>query len=55
MILIARDQRGWYLPLTVRSSKLADHAGQVSLPGGRVDPDESIQDAAYANSKKRWG
>ena len=27
--------------LTVRSSTLADHAGQISLPGGRIDPSDA--------------
>lgn len=35
-----------HLPLTVRASDLRQHTGQVSLPGGRVDDDESIEAAA---------
>jgi 8-oxo-dGTP pyrophosphatase MutT (NUDIX family) len=32
--------------LTKRSAVLAQHSGQVSLPGGSVDTDETIEDAA---------
>jgi 8-oxo-dGTP pyrophosphatase MutT (NUDIX family) len=34
------------LPLTVRSGTLRRHGGQVSLPGGVVDPDETPEQAA---------
>ncbi|MEM9411783.1 MAG: CoA pyrophosphatase, partial [Planctomycetota bacterium] len=32
--------------LTKRSSRLNHHAGQISLPGGRRDPNESIEQTA---------
>lgn len=32
--------------LTVRGAALRDHAGQISLPGGRIEPGESPTDAA---------
>lgn len=40
MPLILRDQ-GMTLLLTQRTAHLNDHAGQVSLPGGRVDEGDS--------------
>jgi 8-oxo-dGTP pyrophosphatase MutT (NUDIX family) len=32
--------------LTKRASHLKNHKGEISFPGGRVEPDESIRDAA---------
>lgn len=40
LLLYPRDDELW-LPLTVRSSHLPTHSGQVSLPGGAVDPEDS--------------
>ena len=34
------------VPLTVRRPDLRSHAGEVSLPGGRVDPDDASPEAA---------
>lgn len=34
------------LLLTKRSASMPQHSGQVSLPGGAVDPDETIEEAA---------
>jgi 8-oxo-dGTP pyrophosphatase MutT (NUDIX family) len=34
------------VPLTVRRSELRAHAGEVSLPGGRVDPEDASPEAA---------
>ena len=46
MILLYRHQGEWHIPLTVRAAHLKDHAGQISLPGGRIEPDESPEQAA---------
>jgi 8-oxo-dGTP pyrophosphatase MutT (NUDIX family) len=35
-----------HLPLTVRQPALRNHAGEVSLPGGAVEPDDSSPEAA---------
>lgn len=32
--------------LTARATKLRSHAGQLALPGGRIDPGETIEQAA---------
>lgn len=46
LLLIYPGDRGPTLPLTVRASGLARHAGQISLPGGAVDPGETLAQAA---------
>jgi 8-oxo-dGTP pyrophosphatase MutT (NUDIX family) len=51
MILIQQphakaDWRDCSLPLTVRPPFLADHPGQISLPGGRLEHGENYQQAA---------
>jgi len=44
-----------YLLLTVRAGTLARHGGQVSLPGGAVEPSESIHDAALRETHEECG
>jgi 8-oxo-dGTP pyrophosphatase MutT (NUDIX family) len=41
--------------LTVRGSRLRKHTGQVSLPGGSVDDDESIEIAALREASEEVG
>jgi len=44
--LLYRDAGTWHLPLTVRAAGLTAHAGQISLPGGAVELDETSHAAA---------
>ena len=41
--------------LTVRAGALAQHGGQVSLPGGKVEPRETIQHAALRETAEEVG
>ena len=45
----------WRLILTKRSPALADHAGQISFPGGRVDAGESAEAAARRELREELG
>jgi 8-oxo-dGTP pyrophosphatase MutT (NUDIX family) len=44
-----------HVVLTVRGSGLRKHTGQVSLPGGSVDEDESIEIAALREASEEVG
>ena len=59
MLLIAyREQRGagpTRLVLTRRHAKLNNHAGQISLPGGQQDRDESLEQTALREAREEIG
>lgn len=55
LILLYPDQGVIRLPLTVRRDDLPQHAGQVSLPGGALDPGESPADAALREAQEEIG
>jgi 8-oxo-dGTP pyrophosphatase MutT (NUDIX family) len=38
--------------LTVRSSRLRSHQGEVAFPGGKLDPDEGIEDGARREAEE---
>jgi 8-oxo-dGTP pyrophosphatase MutT (NUDIX family) len=55
LLLLYPIDGSWHLLLTVRGSSLRHHTGQVSLPGGRLDDDESIEDAALREAYEEVG
>ena len=44
--LLCPTASGWAIPLTLRPAHMADHAGQISLPGGAVEAGESAESCA---------
>ena len=54
LLLYPRDETPHVL-LTVRGSRLRQHTGQVSLPGGSVDAAESYETAALREASEEVG
>lgn len=55
LVLVYPHDGEWCVPLTLRGSWMRQHTGQVSLPGGRVDPGESIEQAALREAHEEVG
>lgn len=55
LILLYPSHGQWHLPLTVRSAEMPDHAGQVSLPGGLIEPGEDSCQAALREFSEELG
>lgn len=50
LIYFYRDEP--HLALTQRTERLRDHGGQISLPGGRIEPEEGHRDAALREARE---
>ena len=53
LLHMVQDQ--WHVPLMLRHESLAYHAGQISLPGGVIELDESSEDAALRELEEELG
>jgi 8-oxo-dGTP pyrophosphatase MutT (NUDIX family) len=55
VLLLYQHAGEWSVPLTVRPEHLTHHAGQVSLPGGLVEPGETTAAAALRELEEELG
>ena len=55
LILLYPHRNQWHIPLILRPAHMLDHAGQVSLPGGAIEPGETGQQAALRESYEELG
>jgi 8-oxo-dGTP pyrophosphatase MutT (NUDIX family) len=55
LVLLYMGPEGLTFPLTVRHADLPDHGGQISLPGGKIDPGETAAAAALREAHEELG
>jgi 8-oxo-dGTP pyrophosphatase MutT (NUDIX family) len=55
LLLVYPGADGPAVPLTVRASGLARHAGQISLPGGAADAGETLAETALREASEEIG
>jgi 8-oxo-dGTP pyrophosphatase MutT (NUDIX family) len=55
LLLYPAENGGAAVPLTVRASSLARHAGQISLPGGAADEGETLAQTALREASEEIG
>jgi 8-oxo-dGTP pyrophosphatase MutT (NUDIX family) len=55
LIPLIRNGGGWSVLFTQRAENLAAHSGQISFPGGSVEGNESLEDAAIREAEEEVG
>jgi 8-oxo-dGTP pyrophosphatase MutT (NUDIX family) len=55
LALLYPHEDAWHIPLILRPVHMPDHAGQVSFPGGAIEPGESSRDAAVREYVEETG
>jgi 8-oxo-dGTP pyrophosphatase MutT (NUDIX family) len=55
LVPLIRDDRGWAVLFTRRSENLASHSGQIAFPGGSVEGEEALEDAAIREAEEEVG
>jgi 8-oxo-dGTP pyrophosphatase MutT (NUDIX family) len=55
LVLVYPRQGEWHVPLILRPAHMPDHAGQISLPGGVIEPGESSREAALREFTEELG
>jgi 8-oxo-dGTP pyrophosphatase MutT (NUDIX family) len=55
ILALHRTAAGWSIPALVRAATLRSHAGQVSLPGGKVEADETAEQTALREFEEEFG
>ncbi len=55
LILLYPQDDAWQLPLILRTQDEGAHSGQVSLPGGRREGDESLAQTALREAQEELG
>lgn len=55
LIPLIRNGGGWSILFTRRAENLASHSGQIAFPGGSVEPDETLEQAAVREADEEVG
>jgi len=55
LLLLYPRAGGWHIPLISRPLHMPAHAGQISLPGGMIEPGETPCDAALREYQEELG